>query len=194
MPALSSRVHTVVLVEGPSDAGVLHALAEAEGRSLESERVAVVAMGGVTNIGHYLRRYRSRRPRVTVAGLSDAGEERFVRRALQREGLAAGTREEMAQLGFYFCDTDLEDELLRALGVTAAEAVLQREGELDLFRRFQWQPAQRQHSVHDQLHRFAGTRSGRKVRLAGSMASGLARVETPAPLRGLLDFIRPDDA
>jgi hypothetical protein len=184
----------VVLVEGPSDAAVLHALAESEGRSLGSERTAVIAMGGVTNIGPYLRRYRSATDRLSVAGLCDAGEERFVRRALQAEGLSAQTRQEMAQLGFYVCDADLEDEMLRALGLQAAEAVLQGEGELELFRRFQWQPAQRQRSVHDQLHRFAGTRSGRKVRLAGSMASSLPHADTPAPLRGLLDFIRPDHA
>jgi len=99
----------------------------------------------------------------------------------------------MARKGFYVCDVDLEDELLRALGVEAVEAILEREGELGLFRRFQWQPAQRQRAIHDQLHRFAGVRSGRKVRFAASMASELTRADVPAPLRALLEFVKPAD-
>ncbi|MDQ3096528.1 MAG: ATP-dependent endonuclease [Actinomycetota bacterium] len=186
-------VQRVVLVEGPSDAAVLRVLADARGRSLEDEGVDVISMGGATNIGHYLRRFGPRGRRLILAGLCDAGEEPFFRRALQGEGFSTRTRDEMARQGFYVCDVDLEDELLRALGVEAVEAILEREGELGLFRRFQWQPAQRQRSIHDQLHRFAGVRSGRKVRFAASMASELTREDVPAPLRALLEFVIPAD-
>ena len=79
-------VQRVVLVEGPSDAAVLRVLADARGRSLEDEGVDVISMGGATNIGHYLRRFGPRGRRLILAGLCDAREERFFRRALQGEG------------------------------------------------------------------------------------------------------------
>ena len=44
----------VVLVEGASDRAALEVLAERRGRDLSAERVAIVAMGGATNIAHYL--------------------------------------------------------------------------------------------------------------------------------------------
>ena len=52
--------------------------------------------------------------------------------------------------------------------------VVAREGELGLLHTFQQQPAQRGRSLHEQLHRFFGTKSGRKVRLAAALAAELA--------------------
>ncbi len=183
----------VILVEGSSDAAALRVLAARSFRDLGRHGVEIVSMGGATNIGHYLRRLGPMGRGVTVAGLCDAGEERFFVRALDNEGLAATTREEMAHHGFFVCDRDLEDELLAALGVEKAERVLQREGELNLFRRFQRQPAQRQRSTPDQLHRFAGTRSGRKVRLAAAMAEAVELEAVPRPLHELLEFVSSAD-
>ena len=45
----------------------------------------------------------------------DAPEERFVVRALRREGYDVADRLDLAGLGFVVCDRDLEDELIRAL-------------------------------------------------------------------------------
>ena len=86
------------------------------------------------------------------------------------------------------CEDDLEDELIRALGTDAVIDVVTREGELGLLHTFQQQPAQRGRSLHDQLHRFAGTKSGRKVRLAAALAAELALDAVPAPLLGVLTF------
>ena len=119
--------------------------------------------------------------RVTVAGLCDAAEERFFRRARGNEGYAATTRGEMAGQGFFVCDPDLEGERLTALGVETVERVLRREGERELFTRFQQQPAQRRHPTLAQMHRFTGTRSGRKVRLAAAMAQALEPDDVPRP-------------
>ena len=47
----------------------------------------------------------------------------------------------MEALGFYVCDTDLEHELVRALGVVAVERIIEDEGELSSFLTFQKQPA-----------------------------------------------------
>jgi len=187
-------VTAVVLVEGPSDAAALRVvLAAGSGRGLGAQGVQVVSMGGVTNIGHHLRRLGSTGRRVTVAGLCDAAGDRFFRRALGNEGYAATTRGEMAGQGFFVCDPDLEGELLTALGVETVERVLKREGERELFTRFQQQPAQRRHPTLAQMHRFAGTRSGQKVRLAAAMAQALEPDDVPRPLHNLLQFVSPAD-
>ena len=71
----------------------------------------------------------------------------------------------MEALGFYVCDVDLEDELIRALGTAAVEAIVDAQGELGTFRTFQHQPAQRGRPAEAQLRRFMGTASGRKIEL-----------------------------
>ena len=176
---------TVVLVEGPSDAVVLEVLARRLG--LDGRGVKVVSMHGVTNFGHHLRTYAAHDD-TTVAGLCDGGEVRFFARALRREGHEVDGRDDLERLGFFVCDTDLEDELIRALGTDAVVDVVAREGELGLLHTFQQQPAQRNRSLHDQLHRFAGTKSGRKVRLAAALAAELKPDAVPAPLLGVLEF------
>jgi len=98
------------------------------------------------------------------------------------------TADELAALGFFVCDNDLEDELIRALGTDAVIDVLTREGELGLLHTFQQQPAQRARSLHHQLHRFFGTKSGRKIRLAAALAAEVDLAAVPAPLRGVLGF------
>jgi hypothetical protein len=174
---------SVVLVEGPSDAAVLEVLARR--LRLDSPGVAVVSMHGVTNAARYLGHHAAR-PGTTVAGLCDHGEARFVAGALRRLGHPAETRNDLAAYGFFVCDEDLEDELIRALGTTTVIEVIEREGELGRLRTFQNQPFQRSRSLHDQLHRFAGTRSGRKVRLAAALAAALPLDGVPAPLRDVL--------
>ena len=79
-------------------------------------------------------------------------------------------------------------EAIRALGTDTVVDVVAREGELGLLHTFQQQPAQRDRSLHEQLHRFCSTKSGRKVRLAGALAAELALDAVPAPLLGVLTF------
>ena len=163
----------VVLVEGPSDAVVLRDLARRLG--LDGPDLSVVSMGGVTNFAQHLRAYAGR-PEVVVTGLCD------------RAGHDVGGRADLERLGFVVCDGDLEDELIRALGTDTVVDVVAREGELGLLHTFQQQPAQRDRSLHEQLHRFCSTKSGRKVRLAGALAAELALDAVPAPLLGVLTF------
>ncbi len=81
---------------------------------------------------------------------------------------------------------DLEDELIRAAGVPAVEQVISSQGELKAFRTFQRQPAQQEVSVVAQLHRFMGTRSGRKRRYATLLALAIDLTAIPRPLDGVL--------
>jgi len=123
-----------------------------------------------------------------LAGLYDAGEERFVRGGLERGGLRPGDGAAgLADLGFHCCERDLEDELIRALGVERVLAVVAAQRELASFRVLQQQPAQRGRRPEEQLHRFLGAGSGRKVRYGRLLVEALVDGEVPAPLGAVLD-------
>lgn len=177
----------MVLVEGVSDQRAVEALARRRGRDLDAEHVSIVAMGGATNIGHFLRRFGGPGADIRLAGLCDVGEEGDFRRHLEQAGLGSGlSRSGMERLGFYVCVSDLEDELIRALGVPAVEGVIDRAGELELFRTFQKQPAWRGRDHALQLRRFLGTHSGRKVQAAELLVEALDLARVPRPLDGVL--------
>jgi len=53
-PAPEDRPRAVILVEGMSDRIALEVLARRRGRDLAAQGVAVIAMHGATNLGHYL--------------------------------------------------------------------------------------------------------------------------------------------
>jgi hypothetical protein len=181
---------TVVLVEGVSDRVAVQAMAARRGRDLAGEGVGVVPMGGARSIGRYLRLFGPGGLDLTLAGLCDAGEEGDVGRGLERAGLGANLgRAEMASLGFYVCVLDLEDELIRCLGAAAVEQVVASQGELGPFRTFQRQPAQRERGLHQQLHRFMGTGSGRKTRYAQLLVDALDLTNVPEPLDRLLAHV-----
>ncbi len=180
----------VILVEGLSDQSALQTLAARHGRNLPDEGVFVVPMGGATNIGHFLARFGPQGFGVALAGLYDEAEEDAFRRGLERAGLGRRlTRGGLERLGFYVCVADLEDELIRALGVAAVEQVIEAEGELGPFRTFCRQPAQRGRPRVHQLRRFMGTRSGRKIRYGQVLAGALDLRQVPRPLAGVLSRV-----
>jgi hypothetical protein len=173
----------VVLVEGISDQVALETHAERRGRDLAGEGISVVPMGGAQAIGGFLDRFGPRGLDVKLAGLCDAGEERDFRRGLERAGLGSDlTRAEMERLGFYVCDTDLEDELIRALGAARVEEVVEAQEELGSFRTLQKQPEWRGRPVEEQLRRFMGSGGRRKIRYARLLVEALDPAEVPRPL------------
>lgn len=180
----------VVLVEGMSDQAALETLAARQGRDLRGEGVFVVPMGGATNIGHFLGLFGPRGFGVRLAGLCDEGEEQDFRRGLERAGpaeLAAGPgRAALAAHGFFVCVADLEDELIRSLGVGRVEELIEAEGERARFLTFTRQPAQRNRAREQQLRRFMGTRSGRKIRYGHVLAAAVDLSRVPGPLAGVL--------
>jgi hypothetical protein len=180
----------VVLVEGVSDQLAVEALAERRGRNLEAEGVSIVPMGGATNIKKALAVFGPQGFDVRLAGLCDAGEEGDFRRALELAGLGSNlTRAATERLGFYVCVADLEDELIRALGVPAVERVLDAQGDLESFRTFQKQPAWRGRAAEDQLRRFIGTTSGRKIQSGAMLVEALELTRVPRPLDGALAHV-----
>lgn len=171
----------VVLVEGRSDAVVVERLLSAHG--LRGVRVEV--MDGVTNVERALSALEPQ-DLGRAAGLFDATESRFVQRALARRSVPVEGPEALPRAGFFACEADLEDELIRSLGTAAVMAAIAELGELARFRTFQNQPEWRGRPLDAQLRRFAGAGSGRKERLAAALAARLTPDTTPPPLAALL--------
>ena len=185
--AASVDPQTVVLVEGSSDQVALQALAARRGRDLAAEGIGVVPMGGARNIRRFLELFGPRGLNLSLAGLCDAGEEGDFRRGLERAGLGSNLgRAELEALGFYVCVADLEDELIRCLGAAGVEQVVEAQGELGSFRTFQQQPAWRARPSQEQLRRFIGTHSGRKIRYARLLVDALELTSVPRPLDRVL--------
>ena len=95
----------------------------------------------------------------------------------------------MEELGFFVCEADLEDELIRALGADAVERVVAAEGELSSFRTLQKQPAWRGRPAAEQLRRFMGSGGSRKIRYARLLVEALHPRQVPRPLDRVLVHI-----
>jgi hypothetical protein len=174
-----------VLVEGESDRVAVETLAHRRGRDLAAEQVTVVAMGGITQLTRRVAEATARG--IAVVGLYDAAQERWVRRALAAPGHRPGPEPaELAARGFHGCHDDLEDELIRALGVPACEAVVQAAGDLRALRHLAGMPAHRGRRPDAVLHRFLGAGSGRKIRYARLLTAALDLQRVPRPLDAVL--------
>lgn len=155
----------VVLVEGITDRLALEAVAARLG--LDVAGIEIVPIGGAQAIRRAAEGYAGER----LAGLCDAGEERYFRRVL---GDAA-----------FVCVEDLEDELIRALGVERVEEVVAAAGELDTFRKFQSQLFWRGRPVEAQLRRWLQN-GGRYLRYPPLLVAALEPDEIPPPLAAVL--------
>jgi len=174
---------TVVLVEGLSDQIALEVVARRRGRVLDDEGIAVVPMGGATNIRKFLAQFGAAR----LAGLYDVALERHFERNLERAGL--DTTAGLASIGFFACERDLEDELIRAVGIARIEQVIDAAGEAASFRRLQHEPFHRGRGPDRQVHRFISSHSGRKYRYARLLAEALEVSRIPRPLSELLAYL-----
>ena len=188
--ATGADSRAVVLVEGVSDQVALETLAERRGRNLSAEDISILPMGGATNIRSFLDLFGPQGLDVRLAGLCDAAEEGDFRRGLERAGLGSNlSRADMEALGFYVCVADLEDELIRALGATSVEEILDAQGELGSFRTFQRQPAWQGRGTKEQLRRFMGSGAGRKIRYARLLVDALHLTRVPRPLERVLAHV-----
>ncbi|GAA1510962.1 hypothetical protein GCM10009730_14320 [Streptomyces albidochromogenes] len=171
-------VRAVVLLEGPSDAAAVDALAASRGRDLAAEGVCVLPMGGAMSVGRFARLLGPLGLGLRLTGLCDEAERRYYARALDRAGAARGR--------FFVCAADLEDELIRALGVARVRELVREEGDLRALETFLRQPAQQGRAPQQQLRRFLGTKKGRKIRYGRVLVEALDPDSTPAPLDDLL--------
>ena len=179
-----------MLVEGVSDQHAVETLARRRGRNLDAEGVAVLPIGGAQAIGRFLHRFGPEGLDVRLAGLCDAAEESDFRRGLERAGLGSDlARDDLERLGFYVCDADLEEELIRALGVDAVQQVVEAHGDLGSFRTLQKQPQWQGRPVEEQLRRFMGSGGRRKIRYAQYLVEALDLDDVPRPLDRVLAHV-----
>ncbi|MER6734534.1 TOPRIM nucleotidyl transferase/hydrolase domain-containing protein [Streptomyces puniciscabiei] len=171
-------VRAAVLLEGLSDVAAVDALAARRDRNLAAEGVCVLPIGGAMSVGRFARLLGASGLGLRLTGLCDEAERGYYARALDGAG--------PAQHGFFVCAADLEDELIRALGVTRVRELVRAEGELRALQTFLRQPAQQGRTAHQQLRRFLGTKKGRKIRYGRVLVEALAPDRVPAPLDGLL--------
>jgi len=115
---------------------------------------------------------------VRLVALCDAGEEALVRRGIGASGL---------QVSVFVCVTDLEAELIRAVGVEKALAVLDSQGDLGSFTTLQKQVAWRGQPPEAQVRRFIGAGARRKLRYARLLTD--AAVDLDRAPRSLADAL-----
>jgi hypothetical protein len=171
-------VRTVVLLEGLSDVAAVEALAGRRGRDLESEGVCVLSMGGAMNVGRFCQVLGPPGLGLRLTGLCDERERGYYARGLERAGAAGQT--------FFVCAADLEDELIRALGVARVQELVREQGDLRPLQTFLRQPAQQGRAAEQQLRRFLGTKKGRKIHYGRVLVEALDPARVPAPLDDLL--------
>ncbi|MEV0170309.1 TOPRIM nucleotidyl transferase/hydrolase domain-containing protein [Streptomyces sp. NPDC050803] len=174
-------VRTAVLLEGLSDVAAVDALAERRGRDLAAEGVCVLSIGGAMSVGRYARLLGAPGLGLRLTGLCDEAERPYYARGFERSGAA--------QQGFFVCAADLEDELIRALGLTRVEELVREEGDQRALRTFLRQPAQQGRAPQQQFRRFFGTKKGRKIHYGRVLVEALAPDRVPAPLDGLLSSL-----
>lgn len=168
---MNSRIPTVV-VEGASDRAAVEVVARRLGVVVE-----VAAAGGVTNFGPY------------VAGASGGLYDKpDAERVAEMLGVPVA---ELEAAGFFACDADLEDELLRAVDPQIVLDLAASEGDLRRFETLQQQPEWRNRPIHDQLRRWFGSGAGRKIRYARLLAEQLDLEDLPRPLASLMRHIDP---
>lgn len=177
-PAARLPARTAVLLEGPSDVAAVTALAASRGRDLAAEGVCVLSMGGAMSVGRFAGLLGPPGLDLRLTGLCDEAERGYYARGFQRSGAA--------QSEFFVCAADLEDELIRALGVTRVEELVRAEGDARPLQSFLRQPAQRGRTAQQQLRRFLGTKKGRKIHYGRVLVEALDPDRVPAPLDDLL--------
>ncbi|MFJ4176103.1 ATP-dependent endonuclease [Microbacterium sp. NPDC089696] len=175
---------TVVLFEGRSDSLAFRSLARRRG--VDVRALELTDLDGITNLRTRVSALRSALDVARILGLYDAAEGGYVSRVLVDLGmLEQGASPE--SIGFFGCERDLEDEVIAAAGPDLVQETLDARGELGRFRVFQGQPAQRDRSIQEQLHRFAGTAAGRKARFSADVIDVLPLDRMPRALSALLD-------
>jgi hypothetical protein len=177
-----------VLVEGESDRVALEALAEKNSRDLDAEGITVVPMNGAATAATYVELFGPNGFQLKLAGLYDEAEEAHFISGLQRAGLVSHspTRADLESVGFFACVVDLENELIRALGLPSATQVIANAGDGSAFQTFQSQSPWNQRTPEEQILGFI---KRRKVQYAPLLVDAVAPNTVPSPLAGVLAFV-----
>ncbi|HKV88655.1 MAG TPA: TOPRIM nucleotidyl transferase/hydrolase domain-containing protein [Candidatus Dormibacteraeota bacterium] len=183
-------MHTIVIVEGETDKLALTTAARRLGQDIGAEEVDITPIGGAHAISRVLAALAREPSQVRIAGLCDEGEEDVFRVALEAAGYGSHlSRADLEGLGFFVCSADLEDELIRAVGAPAIDALAELEGDAQAWYTFRRQPAWQGQAVDQQFRRFVRSISNRNSRYIRAILEALEPAQLPRPLRLLLAHV-----
>lgn len=185
---LAPHASSVILVEGISDREAVTVAARRTGVDFDRRGILLVPIAGATNIGRFLAILGRGGMDLPLAGLCDEGEADTFCRALTAAGMLRGDSEtsSLESNGFFVCHADLEEELIRGVSPERVLEVMETQGHLKSFQRFQRQPAQRSKTLFAQIWRWLGNH---KIEYAPLLVEALDPEGLPPPLDGLLRYI-----
>lgn len=175
---------TVIFVEGFSDFLAVRAFAETLGTDLDAAGVSLVSLDGADILKHYLMLFGPSGLNVQLRGLCDLDKEGKWIDLLTAAGIAVADRTDLSDAGFQVADVDLEDELVRALGESVTEQVIDTAGLTGRLTSFEGQPANSGLGRQELLAAFVRTQ---KIRLAPLLAAQVPDTDIPAPVKALLE-------
>lgn len=176
----------VVFVEGITDYQALRAIAATLGRNLDAEGIAVVSLDGAASLATFLQIMGPQGLNLAISGICDADYEADWCMYLSDAGVPATTRQDLNAHGFYVSDVDLEDELVTALGTTAAQLVFSNDGATARFQGYAGQAANQGQSLHEQIRGFAQTK---KAYWTPRLAAAVTPASVPTSIQDLLDHV-----
>ncbi len=171
---------TMVLVEGISDQIAVETLADRLGVDFDQAAVVVVPIGGAQAIARYVERFGS--TGIRLLGLCDRSERAYYSQAFGRLDGIGGHR-------YFVCESDLEEELIRAVDEADIEALLESHDDLRAFRTLQKQPMWREQPFPDQIHRWLRSVASRNLRYARWLLLAADDDRLPAPLVDLVGTV-----
>jgi len=176
----------VVFVEGITDYQAVRVIAARLDCDLDAKGVAVVALDGAASLTTFLQIMGPQGLDLAIGGICDADYEEEWCKYLTAAGLPAATRQDLNRLGFFVSDLDLEDELVNALGTTAAQMVFANEDASARFQNYAAQPAHRDKALHEQIRGFVQTKKSYWTpRLAGAVTAA----SVPRSVKDVLDRV-----
>jgi predicted ATPase len=177
---------SVVLVEGPSDRFALEVLADRQGRNLDALGISIVPIGGAAAVTTYLDLFGPNGFDLKIAGLCDEAEEMVFWNALRRAGHTINSRNDLERHGFHVCVVDLEDELVRAVGVPNVVQIISNEGDSGGLSLLQQQPTYRTAALDEQVRAFVARN---KVKYAPLLVEAMDLTRVPPALGGVLQSV-----
>jgi len=188
--AESFFARSVILVEGPSDKLALQAAAEKLSKDLDSRGASIIELDGANTLATFLKLVGKTGFDLPIYALCDADKESLWRSTLQSAGYGTlETRADLEAFGFLVADRDLEDELIRALGVARVKAAITNEGDDSAWATFQKQGTQRGLPELEQLRNFIQVRTARKVQYAPVLVDLLQLHEVPNCLARIINGV-----
>jgi predicted ATP-dependent endonuclease of OLD family len=175
-----------MFVEGPSDRLAILSLAKKNNLSLDSLGVSVIALNGAGILTWFLKLFGPTGFQLPVCGICDLDHLSQWSKVLENLGLGKSlSRSEMEKIGFFVCDRDMEDELVKALGDAAVLQAIDENGDTQDWNVFCQQPNNKTLARAAQIRAFLAAK--RKVIYAPILVSKLSAT-VPRPLQQVLDF------